>query len=181
MEDPSLGPFDEGQVQIHDINPGDLNEPDLPNLFSEGGVFWTQSIPEASVVIGPEKGDASFSLSDFPLLDFFDAANALFRGGQDAIPSTASLNISWTGTGEVMEVHNTSGGFVGEYANATPAFEWSVTNDEGFSLSTADSSETNVTHAFTAQIQNGVFIDSVTAVNPKNKRATSWGEVKQRR
>ena len=39
--------------QLHDFNPGDLNEPGLPDLFSAGGVFWTSPVPERAVGIHP--------------------------------------------------------------------------------------------------------------------------------
>lgn len=157
MEDPSLGPFDPGQVQIHDFNPGDLNEPDKPNLFSEGGVFWTRSIPKKSLTIQPGKGNASFRLLNFSLFDLIDSTNAVFRTGPAPIPATASVDIHWMGTGELRKVRNDAAGFGGLYANATSTVEWSASNDEGYFFSTANSSETEVTHAFIAHVRSGVF------------------------
>lgn len=158
MEDPSLGPFDPAQVQIHDFNPGDLNPEGQPNYFMDGGVFWTRAVPKKSVEIAPGAGDASFVLSDFENLDWLTVVNALFRPeGFEPIPATSSVNIQWTGTGERVSVSNNDAGFGGQYENATASVQWSASNDEGYSFSTAGSSETIITHAFTAKIRNGVF------------------------
>jgi hypothetical protein len=144
-------------VQLHDFNPGDLNEPGLPNYFMNGGVFWTRPVPQTSVTIHPGRGNAHFTLVDFSLLDYFTAVNAILRTGPDPIDATASVDVQWTGTGERLQVDNDQAGFAGQYENASATIEWSASNDAGYFFSTINSSETTVTHAFTAHVRNGVF------------------------
>ncbi len=156
-EDPSLGPFDEGQVQIHDFNPGDLNPPGEPSYFMDGGVFWTRRIPERSVKMRPGRGDARFALSNFHTLDYLNVINAIFRTGPDPIPSRGSVDIEWNGTGQRMHVENEAAGFRGRYENASAHIEWSASSAAGYHFSTANSSETHITHAFTAHVQSGAF------------------------
>jgi hypothetical protein len=152
-----LGPFDPAQVQIHDVNPGDLNEPGSPNHFPHGGVFWTRAIPAKTVVSHPGRGDARFQWIGFPLLDYFDVVNAVFRTGPDPVPAMASVDVRWTGTGRRMKVRNDVQGFGGQYESASAMVQWSVSNAEGYFFSTANSSHTNLTSAFTAHVHNGVF------------------------
>ena len=144
-------------MQIHDFNPGDLNEPGLPNYFMNVGVFWTRPVPQTSVTIHPGRGNAHFTLVDFSLLDYFTAVNAILRTGPDPIDATASVDVQWTGTGERLQVDNDQAGFAGQYENASATIEWSASNDAGYFFSTINSSETTVTHALTAHVRNGVF------------------------
>jgi hypothetical protein len=84
--------------------------------------------------------------------------NAILRDGSaPIIGATASVNIHWTGTGERLEIHNDLAGFGGSYEHASATIEWSASNDAGYFFSTVDSSEINVTHAFTAKVRNGIF------------------------
>ena len=143
--------------QLHDFNPGDLNEPGQPNYFLDGGVFWTKPVPKTSVRIRPGRGDAHFTLSNVTLLDYFNVVNAILRTGPVPIDAMASVDIQWTGTGERLRVDNDTAGFGGQYKNANATIEWAVTNAAGYFFSTANSSETNITHAFTAHVRSGVF------------------------
>jgi hypothetical protein len=68
----------------------------------------------------------------------------------------ASVDVSWTGTGERMRIDNDAAGFGGQYEKATAIIEWSAAAG-GYFFSTVISSEANVTHAFTAHVRNGVF------------------------
>jgi hypothetical protein len=92
FEDPSVGPF--ASPQIHDFNPGDLNEPGQPNYFVNGGVFWTMPVPNTSVTIHPGVGEAHFTFSDLAMFDYFTSANAILRDGSAPIfDATASVDI----------------------------------------------------------------------------------------
>jgi hypothetical protein len=159
FENPSLGPFDPGQVQIHDFNPGDLNEPGLPDWVFAGGVFWTSPVPKRAVRIHPGRGDAHFEVENHPIFDFFTAANAVDRPpeGPPRIPTELSVDIAWRGTGERQQVREAT--FGGAYENATGEITWSASHTEGepYFFDTTGSSAQNVTHAFTAHIRNGVF------------------------
>ncbi len=152
-----MGPRDEGQVQIHDFNPGDLNPPGQPNHYPAGGVFWTRDVPAASITIHPGRGDARFHLHDLPMFDYFTVANALVRTGPDPLGASASVDIAWTGTGERTQVKNAEQGFAGNYENANASVEWSASNDAGYHFSTAGSTGVAVHHAFTATLRTGVF------------------------
>ena len=159
FENPSLGPFDPGQVQIHDFNPGDLNEPGLPDWVFAGGVFWTSPVPKRAVRIHPGRGDAHFEVEKHPIFDFFTAANAVDRPpeGPPRIPTRLSVDIAWRGTGERQQLREAT--FGGAYENATGEITWSASHTEGepYFFDTTGSSAQNVTHAFTAHIRNGVF------------------------
>lgn len=151
-----MGPFDPAQTQIHDVNPGDLNVSGAPNHFPDGGVFWTSIIPTSSSKIQPGAGNAEFTLNNSDMLDFIDVVNAIFRNGPAPVPTKASVDIKWSGTGERIKVDNDELGFAGQYENATATINWSVENNSLF-YDTANSSEVNITHAYTAKVRNGSF------------------------
>jgi hypothetical protein len=154
-----VGPF--ASPQIHDFNPGDLNEPGQPNYFVNGGVFWTMPVPKTAVKIHPGAGEAQFTFSDLAMFDYFTSANAILRDGSaPIIGATASVDIDWTGTGERLKINNDMAGFGGSYEHASATVEWSASNSEGYFFSTINSSQTNVTHAFTAHVRNGAFFPS---------------------
>ena len=157
FENPSLGPFDPGQVQIHDFNPGDLNEPGLPDSIFSGGVFWTSPVPQQAVSIHPGRGDAHFQVENHSVCDFFTAENAVFRNGPPRIPTQLSVDIDWRATGERQQVSEAT--FGGAYENSMGDINWSASHTEGEPsfFDTTGSSEQNVPHAFTAHIRNGVF------------------------
>jgi hypothetical protein len=124
-------PFDPAQVQLHDFNPGDLNEPGQPTQFHFGGVLWTRPVPNTSVIVRPGRGDAHLTWSDFSLFDYFTVANSIFRDGPDPIDATASIDIHWTGTGDRLQVNNNTAGFGGSNKNASARIEWSASNAAG--------------------------------------------------
>jgi hypothetical protein len=68
-----------------------------------------------------------------------------------------SVDIRWHGTGDRQQVREAT--FAGAHENAKGEINWSAShmNREPYFLDTTDSSERNVTHAFTAHIRNGVF------------------------
>jgi hypothetical protein len=135
-----------------------LNEPGQPNYFIDGGVFWTMPVLNESVKIKPGRGDAHFAFSDVAMFDYFTSANAVLRDGSaPIIGATASLDIHWTGTGQRLKIKNDTAGFGGQYEHANATITWSASNDDGYFFSTVNSSEINVTHAFTAKVRNGVF------------------------
>jgi hypothetical protein len=108
------------------------------------------------VHIHPGRGEAHFRLRNYPLFDFTDVANAIFRTEPGKIfPARTSLDMRWHGTGERQKVREDT--FRGVYENAIGAIDWSASNTNGYFFDTQDSSERHVTHAFTAYIRNGVF------------------------
>jgi hypothetical protein len=115
-------------------------------------------VPKTSVTIHPGAGDAHFTVSDLAMFDHFTEVNSILRDGSAPIvDATASVDIRWTETGERLQVDNDTVGFGGRYENARGSIEWSAENAEGYFFSTVNSSETTVTHAFTAHVRDGVF------------------------
>ncbi|MEO1062557.1 MAG: hypothetical protein AAFZ07_14165 [Actinomycetota bacterium] len=114
FEDPGLGPFDPGQVQIHDFNPADLNDPPEDDWFQQGGVFWTANVPKRSVSVRGGRGDAVFDVS-LDLFDFFDVPNAVGRAGPPRERARADVRIEWDGTGERRRLRNEDAGFFARY------------------------------------------------------------------
>jgi hypothetical protein len=169
MEDPSLGPFDPGQVQIHDINPGDLNEPGQPQWFGAGGVFWTGRISPSSVSASPGRGDAVLHLDEYHLDDYIDVVNAVVRQPDGtpnipAVPAMADVHVEWSGTGDTTRLDepatDNSGPFAGKYQRSTMAVRWSADTDTDYHVradSTTDA-DVNVTSAFTCKVRTGVFV-----------------------
>ncbi|PON17592.1 hypothetical protein C2W62_12410 [Candidatus Entotheonella serta] len=155
MQNPSLGPFDPGQVQIHDFNPGDLNEPGRPDHFADGGVFWTTPILPHMLRLKPSRGKTRMRVPRIQLYDFTSFANALFRNGPDRIPAQANVDVEWRDMGEEQGVHEAT--FSGVYQKATVNVTWAASNEAGVFFSTRGSSEQIVTHAFTAVVCNGIF------------------------
>jgi hypothetical protein len=118
-------------------------------------------VPKTSVTMHPGVGDARFTFSDLAMFDYFTSANAILRDGSAPIVNArASLDIHWTGTGERLKVDNDQAGFGGQYENASGSIEWSAEDAVGYLFSTINSSESNVTHAFTAHVRNGAFFVS---------------------
>ncbi len=156
-ENPSLGPQDPMNVPLREFNPGDLNVPGAPNHFTAGGVFWTRAVPLTSVTVHPGRGNARFVLEDSPMLDYGSVLNAILLNGAPPIPATASVEVHWQGTGERLRVNNAAAGFGGQYESALATMEWSASTETGYAFSTANSSETNVVHAFTAHVRTGIF------------------------
>ncbi len=159
-----MGPFDPNQVQIHDVNPGDLNEGGLPNHFPNGGVFWTKTVPTSSINMRPGRGDAHFAVQNTELIEYFDVVNAIFRNGATPIGATGSVDVAWHGNGERIHIENDdvegSGlGFAGQYEGSDIDISWSITNADGYYFSTDDPDEEQpvITSAFTAHVRTGTF------------------------
>jgi len=155
MVDPSLGPFDPAQVQIHDVNPGDLNVPSLPNYFVDGGVFWTRDIPRTAQI--GSGGDVRYRLNNVDLLDYIDVVNAVFRNGPDPIPSKAQVNVHWHGTGNQVSVNNDAAGFNGTYHSTDVSIDFGFRNTDGYFFSTRNSSKRLITSSFVSEVEVGAF------------------------
>lgn len=155
MVDPGLGPFDPGQVQIHDFNPGDLNDPPEDDWFQQGGLFWTANVPRRSVSVRSGRGDASFHVQQ-DLFDFFDVPNSVFRNGPPRHHARAEVRIDWHGTGDRLRIRNRDAGFFARYERTEANVFWRGENlDTGYSLATAD--DQVITSAFIARVRSGSF------------------------
>ncbi len=157
-----MGPFDPDQVQIHDFNPADLNDPGRPDYFMDGGLFWTGAMPRQNAKLRGN-GGAEMHLSHYELYDFINAPNAILRPpGFPQDPAVANLDVDWTPTGVTREVNaprlSGQGSFAGTYYQTDVELEWSAKNlATGYEFSTAGSSRNVVTSQFSARVRNGVF------------------------
>lgn len=154
FEDPGLGPFEPGQVQIHDFNPADLNDPPENDWFQQGGIFWTANVPKRSIHLQQGRGDAVFELN-LDLFDFFDVPNALFRQGPPRLDANADVRIEFHGTRDRIRLRNRDAEFFARYERSEADVSWSATNAEGYSFRTVG--EQNVAHAFIARVRSGFF------------------------
>lgn len=162
MEDPSLGPFDPAQTQIHDFNPSDLNSPGANDHFMDGGLFWTGRMrPSGASFRG--HGEAELRHDDYPIFDFVDVVGAILRPpGHSKDPASADVEINWKPTGVVTEIAGPrlsgNGAFAGTYYQTELELKWTATNHvTGYRFSTEGSSSSTVTSAFSARVRNGVF------------------------
>ena len=98
--------------QIHDYNPG----------IAANGLFWVISAPRDVVEVDPGSGTASLRMTNVPVMDFHDLANAL-TGGRGLmnspvppiapVPATVSFDIEWGGIIERAIVTNDDEDFTG--------------------------------------------------------------------
>lgn len=91
------------------------------------------------------------------MFDYFTVVNSILRTGPEPLDAAASVDISWSGTGERTRVENAELGFAGNYENATASVEWSASNSAGYHFSTVGSSSVAVHHAYTAHLRTGQF------------------------
>ena len=120
MEVYQLRAGDQTDTQIHEIN---------PTQFPPVGLFWTIEVPEHSVQVELEKGNASLQAFDVPIIDYGTGPNALFGGGPKAIPGSVSFRVVWSGMQERVDVRNTDpvfGGFTGQFIRNKAQMEWTA-------------------------------------------------------
>lgn len=155
MADPSLGPFDPNQVQIHDVNPGDMNIQGQPQHFPDGGVFWTRPIPRTAHI--GHGGDVRYRLRNIGMLDYFDVVNAVFRNGPTPVRSQADLLVDWHGTGNHLYIDNPAAGFGGDYYSTDVDIDFAFQNADGYYFSTQGSSHRLTTSSLVCQVEVGAF------------------------
>ena len=157
-----MGPFDPNQVQIHDFNPGDLNDPGRSDYFMDGGLFWTGAMPRQNAKLRGN-GQAEMHLSNYELFDFVNAPNAILRPpGFPRDPALASIDVHCTPTGMTRSITSPrlsgEGSFAGTYYQTDVEFDWSAKNlATGYEFSTTGSSRSVVTSQFSARVRNGIF------------------------
>jgi len=89
-----------------------------------GGLFWTVPVPSHSVTIDPDRGEASFELANFPLLDFGNFCNDVQHG--PSVFAAVSLNARWSGVIRRAKVRNAAEGFAGHFAITNGTLEYSA-------------------------------------------------------
>jgi hypothetical protein len=141
--------------QIHDYSPG----------ISPNGLFWLVSAPRDAVQIDLGSGTASVQMTDVPVFDAHDLANAL-TGGQGlanplippfaAVPATVSFDIQWSNVLEQAKVTNDIEAFTGQFWKTGATINWS-SNETGFSfVSEAPDPSRNI-YSVIGHERNGVF------------------------
>jgi hypothetical protein len=106
---------------VHDFNPG----------IASNGVFWVAPIDPNSVHVNPGAGKASLHLSDFDIDDYGNVVNAL-TGGKE-VDASVSLDVSWSGVQERLNIRNKATHFAGEYVHNSATLSWSA-SEAGFSF-----------------------------------------------
>jgi len=133
--------------QIHDFNPG----------IAPSGLFWTIRIPDESVEVDLDDAEASMSLSDVEIRDFFNIGNALMRG--KSIHADVSFHIRWSGVKKRVKTSDETNQFVGNYIEDTATMAWSA-QEEGFKF-VSDPADTSTTvFAEIGRERNGVFFEN---------------------
>jgi len=141
--------------QIHDYSPG----------ISSNGLFWLVSAPHDAVQIDLGSGTASVQMTDVPVLDAHDIANAL-TGGKGltnppippipAVPATVSFDIEWSNVLERAKVTNDMEAFTGQFLKTEATIRWSSNEAEFSFVSEAPDPDRNI-YSVIGQIRNGVF------------------------
>ena len=115
-------------------------------------------VPKKSVKVKPGRGDAHFAFARSRYARSLHLRERDPPGWIGPHPRrNGQRQHPVDGDGERLKVDNDQAGFVGQYENANATIEWSAENADGYFFSTVNSSEINITHAFTAKVRNGVF------------------------
>ncbi len=133
-----------GTDQIHDFNPG----------IASSGLFWTTALPSRDVAVSGLSGSASMHATDLALDDFFNIGNALFGGGPEEVPATASFDVQWSGPTGRGSFSDATNKFTLEFVSTGATMDWSI--DSGG----AAYSSTGVTatpFAIVGKERNGTF------------------------
>ena len=141
--------------QIHDYSPG----------IPPSGLFWLVSAPHDAVQVHLGSGTASVQMTDVPVLDAHDIANAL-TGGQGlpnppippiaAVPATVSFDIQWSNVLEQAKVTNDMQAFTGQFWKTGATIKWS-SNQTGFSFDSEAPDPTRNIYSVIGHEHSGVF------------------------
>ncbi len=133
-----------GTDQIHDFNPG----------IAPSGLFWTAPLPSGSVKTDGLSGAASMHVTDLDLQDFFTVENALFGGGPEEVPATASFDVEWSGATGSGSVSDTTDDFALRFVTTGTTMDWTV--DSG-GATYASTGVTATLFATVGKERNGIF------------------------
>lgn len=141
--------------QIHDYNPG----------IAPNGLFWVISAPRDVVQVDPGSGSASLRMTNVPVMDAHDLANAL-TGGHGfpnppippipAVPATVSFDIEWSAVIERAIVTNEDEDFTGQYVRTGATIAWS-SNQAGFQFVSEPPNPARNVYSVVGHERNGVF------------------------
>jgi hypothetical protein len=133
-----------GTDQIHDFNPG----------IAPSGLFWTVALPFGSVRVGGLSGTASMSATDLEIDDYFTIENALFGGGPEEVPATASFDVEWSGVTGEGSVSDTKNDFTLEFVTTGTTMGWTI---ESGGATYATTGVTATPFAIVGKERNGIF------------------------
>ncbi|HEY6378302.1 MAG TPA: hypothetical protein VI316_03880, partial [Candidatus Dormibacteraeota bacterium] len=96
-------------TQVHDFDADITPYP--------GGLFWTQRLPDDSVDVELDEGEARMAARNRPEHDFFNIPNALFRFQSPAsVLARCSFDIRWSGpVTNRSKVNDPTIGFAGTF------------------------------------------------------------------
>ena len=115
--------FGDYDFQLNDHNPG----------VSDGGIFWTVSIPQDAVSLDLAQGIAAFNLSDILMPDLHDLLTALWGGGaldgegrplHPVFSSTVSLQAQWFNPRNIQQTRDPVNQFVYTNARTNASIQW---------------------------------------------------------
>ena len=144
--------------QIHDYNPG----------VAANGLFWLISAPRDAVQVDPGAGTASLSMTNVPVMNAHDLANALTGGKGLAnppippiapVPATVSFDIEWGGVMERAIVTNEVQGFTGQYVRTGATISW-LSSEAGFQFVSEAPNPARNLYSVVGHERNGVFFHS---------------------
>jgi hypothetical protein len=130
--------------QKHDFSPG----------IPASGLFWTQAIPQDSVVVHFGDGVASVNVSSLPEEDAGNVLTAL-QGGPST-PATVSFDMRWTAAGQPMALTDPVHKFTGEFFISDFSIAWSA-QKAGFTFQSDPASTSTNVRSVLGRERNGVF------------------------
>jgi hypothetical protein len=83
------------------------------------------------VRVNPGAGQASLNVTNLPIDDYGNVANALVEG--PSVNAFVSFHVDWSGVQERLNLRNPATGFAGEFVHNAATLGWSA-NEAGFSF-----------------------------------------------
>ncbi len=153
------GPVGSANVpqQIHDYSPG----------IAPNGLFWVIAASREVAQIDLESARASLRMSDVPVMDAHDVANALTNGqGLPSlgippiapVPATVSFDIEWSGAIAEAQVENDMENFRGHFIKTGATVQWSASDPTtGFEFVSEAPNPARNLYSVVGHERNGVF------------------------
>jgi hypothetical protein len=139
-----LFPVSVGTDQIHDFNPG----------IAPSGLFWTVALPLGGVRVNGLSGSASMRATALDIDDYFTIENALFGGGPEEAPASATFDVEWSGVTGGGSVSDTTNDFTLEWVTTGTKIDWTV---ESAGATYASTGATATPFAIVGKERNGRF------------------------
>ncbi len=138
---------------MHDYNPG----------ITRNRVFWTLPVPNDSVGIDLNAGEAVLCVKDLPMPDYFDYENALLnqlldppRRGVPPVDAVVSFDCRWRGGTRPVRVRDRTDRFDGLFIEDEASCEWSA-EQEGFAFVSAPAATSTNVSSLIGLERNGIF------------------------